>query len=308
VITEGNLRDFSLADLLQILELNRASGTLTLSHRGRSGVLTCREGLVVGARLGDRGGEEAIYALFHWDGGSFTFSGVEPDEPLPPVGAPHADLVREGILRMDAWKRIRRECPGLTSGARLVAVPDTPHESDDETTRLIVQTPGLTLSQLAKTLGSGEIATATAVLALWTDGRVQVVAAPDVALSRSFKLAFELLHATFASISGLKMVEAFDDRFREEVDQQGVPLSWGEGELVDEWLDEVPLENRTDVYRALLGGLLEHAVRLHGSAFEERFIEHLSQIWPPELLETGERLGLALSLTAASPTPGRKDA
>lgn len=308
MITEGNLRDFSLADLLQILELNRASGTLTLSHRGRSGILACHDGQVVGARLGERGGEEAIYALFHWEGGSFTFSSEATAESLPPVGALHADLVREGILRMDAWKRIRRECPGLTAGARLVPAPDSPDTPDDETHRAILNAPGVTLSQLSRSRAVGEISTANAVLDLWVKGKVQVIAAPDVALSQGFKLAIQLLHATFASISGLKMVEAFGERFRDEVEQQGVPITWTDEGLVDDWLDEVPLENRTDVYRVLLGGMLDHAVRLHGSPFEERFLEQLRQVWPPELMETGERLGLALTPMPVAPTPGRTDA
>ncbi len=308
MITEGNLRDFSLADLLQILELNRATGTLTLSHRGRSGVLACAEGLVVGARLGERGGEEAIYALFHWDGGTFVFEPDTRDEALAPVSAPHADLVREGIHRLDSWKHLRRECPALTSGA--ILNPTTESEPDTEilALRLVQQTPGITLSRLSWTLGTGEIASARAVLALWSAGQVQVIAAPDVALAQGFKLAIELLHATFASISGIKMVEAYDDRFREGVEQQGVPLAWVEGRLVDEWLDDVPLETRSEVYRALLGNLLEHAVRLHGTAFEERFVEQLRQVWPPELLDTGERLGLAWATVPASPSPGRKDA
>ena len=308
MITEGNLRDFSLADLLQILELNRATGTLTLSHRGRSGVLACSEGLVVGARLGERGGEEAIYALFHWDGGTFAFEPDTRGEGLAPVSAPHADLVREGIHRLDSWKHLRRECPALTSGARLNPTPESAQDDQDAVLRLVQQTPGITLSQLSRSLGTGEIASAKAILALWSAGHVQVVAAPDVALGQGFKLAIELLHATFASISGLKMVEAFDERFREGVEQQGVPLAWMEGRLLDEWLDDVPLETRSDVYRALLENLLEHAVRLHGAAFEERFIGQLRQVWPPELLDTGERLGLAWATAPASPSPGRNDA
>ena len=129
-----------------------------------------------------------------------------------------------------------------------------------------------------------------------------------MALSRGFKLAIELLRATFASISGLKMVEAFDERFREEVEGQGVPITWTEDQLSDEWLDDVPLDNRSDVYRALLGGMLDHATRLHGSPFEERFHEQLGRVWLPELSEAGERLGLNSTITPAVPAPERKDA
>jgi hypothetical protein len=307
VITEGNLRDFSLADLLQILELNRATGTLTLTHRGRSGTLQGVEGRIVGARLGDRGGEEAIYALFHWDGGSFTFSRDLSSDTLPPVSAEHSDLVREGIRRMDAWKRIRRECPAMTSGACLFASVAPLSDDPDHHLTAISRNPGGTLTQLAQGLGAGVLPTADRVLALWKDGHVQILAAPDVALSQGFRLALQLLHTTFASISGLKMVAAFGDRLVELIESQSVPLGWNEGQLVDDWLDDVSVPERTAVYHHILSGMMDHAVRLHGSPFEDRFLERLRQVWPPELHDIGERLGLAIAPPPASPVTRRPE-
>lgn len=81
---EGSLAQLSPPDLLQLLALNRRTGTLHMTNESAgetdtTGQVFLREGLVADAALGEVKGEKALYRLIHWTNGTFSFTpgGVE---------------------------------------------------------------------------------------------------------------------------------------------------------------------------------------------------------------------------------------
>lgn len=166
----GNLREASLADVLQLLALGQKSGGLSVAREGSFGAIHFCDGRVVHAgivngrdRLGDRllrrgvidadvlaqvvaaththgddrelavvlleeghveqdalvaeyrtQVEEAVYQLFGWTHGTFTFE-PEPDnsdqEPLLSMSVD--SLLLEGARRVDEWSLIARKIPSL---------------------------------------------------------------------------------------------------------------------------------------------------------------------------------------------------
>jgi predicted regulator of Ras-like GTPase activity (Roadblock/LC7/MglB family) len=68
---EGALSGMTLADLIQIKNLNRFTGCLTVEHGRQKGVIFFRDGDLVHAELDEKTGSEAFYAIMLWPGGEF---------------------------------------------------------------------------------------------------------------------------------------------------------------------------------------------------------------------------------------------
>ncbi len=69
---EGNLQDFSLAEIVQLLNLNQRSGTLHVEAE-LSGDIVFENGNMVFAKFGEHEGEDAIYKAVPQKDGQFHF-------------------------------------------------------------------------------------------------------------------------------------------------------------------------------------------------------------------------------------------
>src|SRR6266853_1527066 len=133
---EGTLKDFSLADIFQLIGLQRKTGVLTLRAKDDTVTVTFLDGKVVGAdslrqRLGfilvhygiisvealkqalQRQIMQIVFRLFRWKDGDYHFSQettIEYDRDyVVPVSA--ESILMEGARMIDEWpiieKRIR---------------------------------------------------------------------------------------------------------------------------------------------------------------------------------------------------------
>lgn len=120
---EGLLQEIPLAEVLQLLSMNTATGDLEVvplfpAHHPRAqmptGHIVVREGQPHAAFLDDREPAAALENMFLWEAGWFTFRPHESFD-LPP-----ANLDREmhfviltGIRRQDAWHQARALIPTM---------------------------------------------------------------------------------------------------------------------------------------------------------------------------------------------------
>ena len=111
----GQLAQLSLLDLLQLLHLNRRTGTVDVVRRGaagedREGRVFVREGSVIQAQVGAAEAEKALYRLLSWRDGSFVF---RPDrvQALARIELPTRALLLEGARQLDEWERVRASLP-----------------------------------------------------------------------------------------------------------------------------------------------------------------------------------------------------
>lgn len=86
-VLQGQLEDGVLANLLQYLSLNRASGCLTLrGPTGERGEVFLADGRLAAVRVYEMTGAPAMSVLLAWNGGSFSFRAdvevPQGDEPL----------------------------------------------------------------------------------------------------------------------------------------------------------------------------------------------------------------------------------
>jgi CheY-like chemotaxis protein len=111
----GQLAQLSLLDLLQLLHLNRRTGTVDVARRSgagedREGRVFVREGSVIQAQVGSAEAEKALYRLLSWRDGSFVF---RPDQvqALVRIELPTRALLLEGTRQLDEWERVRASLP-----------------------------------------------------------------------------------------------------------------------------------------------------------------------------------------------------
>src|SRR5215217_7161447 len=127
----GSLKEASLPDVLQLLSMGGKSGCLSVSHRSNFGYVYFDRGRISYAsivnrrdRLGDilvKSGlldqaqiEEAVYFLFTWAQGTFSFEAdVRPEEQDFLVSINPDALMLEGARRVDEWSLIEKKVPSF---------------------------------------------------------------------------------------------------------------------------------------------------------------------------------------------------
>lgn len=107
---EGNLRDMSLPNIVQILCLEQRQVGLTIKRQSERGVIYFEGGDIVHATVGTLVGEDAIYQMLTWLEGSFRTS-AELVAPHRTMIARWDQLMIEGVRRLDELERDRADAP-----------------------------------------------------------------------------------------------------------------------------------------------------------------------------------------------------
>lgn len=107
---EGQLAQLPLADLMQLLAMNRRSGKLTVRRSGESAELFVGDGRPLNARIGVVEGEKALFRLLTWTEGSFAFV---PGPPTANVRIQRTmeDALLEGLRHADELGRYIQTLP-----------------------------------------------------------------------------------------------------------------------------------------------------------------------------------------------------
>jgi CheY-like chemotaxis protein len=138
---EGGLTQLPLADLLQILSMNRRTGKLVLTHGPDRGEIHLAGGRPVNARLGDIEGEKALFRLIGWKEGSFAFMpGTAPKRSR--IDRVMEDALLEGMRQSDERERLLGTLPPLTQLLSLApdaTEPVEPHPVTAEVLRVLNQ-------------------------------------------------------------------------------------------------------------------------------------------------------------------------
>ncbi len=144
----GDFDDISFAELLQLLNLGRKSGTLTVRLGQGSATVHLRDGEIVDASYGRLTGPEVIYRLLGTPAGEFQF-----DRSIQPVSRTIHEttdsLVLEGMRRIDEWAQLEREFSDVNVLLRITPLGADRFDELDEESRLL-----LSLVDATRTVGS----------------------------------------------------------------------------------------------------------------------------------------------------------
>jgi uncharacterized protein (TIGR02266 family) len=119
----GRLEVMGLPNIIQVLETERRTGTLRLTHDGRRGEILFLEGRVAYAVEGDRQGEAAVYRMLAWDKGDFELEQTSGTGPASAqITRPNQSLLVEGMRRLDELPSLRRAIGSPEGPIRMFAV------------------------------------------------------------------------------------------------------------------------------------------------------------------------------------------
>lgn len=104
----GNLKDFSLPDVIQLVGFGRKTGVLSVEYDTGSSMLFFQDGHVVHAKNGSLEGEQAVYELFHVLEGEFKFQ-ADKEAPRQTIHMDPTNLVMEAARLLDESSRVAQE-------------------------------------------------------------------------------------------------------------------------------------------------------------------------------------------------------
>ncbi|HEY7675871.1 MAG TPA: DUF4388 domain-containing protein, partial [Candidatus Methylomirabilis sp.] len=109
---QGRLQEVSLPNVIQILEVERKTGTLELERGGERASLHFDDGQIVDAAWKDHGGEMAVYRILQWTDGAFRFvPAAEGAAPAQRIRSNNQHLLMEGMRRLDEGARLLGQLP-----------------------------------------------------------------------------------------------------------------------------------------------------------------------------------------------------
>ena len=108
----GLLKSIGIADVVQLLHVNKKSGHLIMQDGRARGVLHVSGGEVVHAEAGQAIGEVAAFELLAWDRGEFEFVTCSV-KPVGSIRRSVQDLLMESARTLDTRRRLRTYFPSL---------------------------------------------------------------------------------------------------------------------------------------------------------------------------------------------------
>ncbi|HEY1013309.1 MAG TPA: DUF4388 domain-containing protein [Herpetosiphonaceae bacterium] len=211
---EGNLREFSIPDLIQLVDLSKKTGGIHIQAQRAGedfeGWLYFRDGRIIGAQLGNLPALEAALTFFTFHDGPFRFyDNATIDQPT--ITSSNEMLIMEGIGRQDEWEQIEQIIPSTSIVLRLVPNPEA-GSSDinlaaDEWRVLTMINGKNTIAQIADRTGLGTYRACQIVAALLRNGLVEKKA---LNLAESlFPQLEELARSALGTNSQLLLSEAY---------------------------------------------------------------------------------------------------
>jgi len=98
----GSLSETPIAELCQIINMNRKTGVLSLNLSNDTGRISFRDGNIISATYGIKKNKEAFFKILKDTKGMFTFTSALPSEEADmPVIANFMNLLLEGVSRID---------------------------------------------------------------------------------------------------------------------------------------------------------------------------------------------------------------
>jgi hypothetical protein len=174
----GDLQQVSSVDLLQLLAMNRRSGTLTINAQSGAGEVRIKNGEIVDAVFRRLEREKALYRLLGETDGTFSFVGGSP-QFLERIRTPTSSLLMEGLRQQDETERLLAGLD-LEGSALLAIAPPTPDMPEASARVLEALTSPRTLNELLDEVTLHDLVVVQALGQLLDQGLVRRIASSAV--------------------------------------------------------------------------------------------------------------------------------
>jgi hypothetical protein len=175
---EGNLEDFELTDVFQLIQLGAKDGSLRIQSPDDVGVVYFKGGMVIHAKTNAMTGEPAVDSILRWRKGRFVFNPGEQTFDHT-VDLPIQQVILEAARRIDELIRIQKVIPTFDVIVRIVEVPDAGVEKidlrPDEWKVLAFIDGTLSVKQISQRVNISEFEAARILFGLVSSGLVKIV-------------------------------------------------------------------------------------------------------------------------------------
>lgn len=138
---QGAVAGLSLTDVIQLKGHNKYTGCITVEYGDSRGAIYFADGEIIHATLGTEAGEEAIYQIIKWPGGTFN---IHP-EMTSNVCTIH---YRTDFLLLEALRRLDEERAGATPSSAESGPLVTPRRTMSKVAARLQEIDGVTYSVL----------------------------------------------------------------------------------------------------------------------------------------------------------------
>lgn len=207
----GDLSEFPLTDIIQLVQLSKQTGGVHIrglrSGQVFEGWLFFRDGKIIGASLPGQQPLDAVYTFFTLASGPFRF---HDDRRLdtPTIAVSNEVIIMEGVMRQDAWASINQHVPSLSMVPRLVLNPTTGSSEinlEPEEWRVLTMVNGKNpIGQIAQRSGLGEFRTLEIVTQLLQNGLIEM---RETSLGETLAPEFERIAAGFVGSGASALLE-----------------------------------------------------------------------------------------------------
>jgi len=171
----GNLQQLGILDLLQLLSMNRRSGSLSITTQAGAGEVRLAEGEIVDAVYRRLEGEKALYRLLGETEGVFSFaSGAS--HSLRRIVLSTRSLLLEGMRQIDETKRCRLALDSESDAFLAIVPPDVGKDEASQRVLEILLAPR-TLSELLDEVPLADLDVLQALSALLDLGQIRRIPA-----------------------------------------------------------------------------------------------------------------------------------
>jgi hypothetical protein len=266
---QGDLREFSLADLLRILDHGQRTGRLHIDTPVLHGELVWQTGALIHAVLGNLHGPEAVYPWLIWPEGRFAFTEGESAETAT-IQATVADILGEGLLRQEAWSRVSDLAPGWG--------PDSRAAWCGEPDGVLPLAPGgASASELVMAAGGTTVSLALGLAERLASRAVHLEPTPAGSLHRWFSRLTAEIYSGFSAISGFKLIAELDRHLQAAIEGRGWNLAWSGGKITDKIPFARTAEEQISIYEAFLDELAGFIIPVYGQTLLRQATERAGE-------------------------------
>lgn len=169
----GNLKDFSIEDLLKFINLSKRTGVIYIKGNvekegEKEGKIFCKDGNIIDAELGDRSGENAFYVILTMKEGTFNFSKELPKDKTVKINKQLEELLFEGAKQVEVIDDILKKLPSLDTIFRVNPTPPSAKISLNKDEWMILNKfrDGKTIREVKNEVNLNEIDVLRTVLSL----------------------------------------------------------------------------------------------------------------------------------------------
>jgi len=169
----GNLKDFSIEDLLKFINLSKRTGVIYIKGNvekegEKEGEIFCKDGNIIDAELGDRSGENAFYVILTMKEGTFNFSKELPKDRAVKINKQLEELLFEGAKQVEVIDDVLKKLPSLDTIFRVNPTPPSAKISLNKDEWMILNKfrDGKTIREVKNEVNLNEIDVLRTVLSL----------------------------------------------------------------------------------------------------------------------------------------------